>query len=81
MLKTLNIPRKQKYSLLAVFAVGGLLQCVYCGDPTSTCGLRYQQFLDPTYDNVAAAYWSSIELNTGIGYQFVHRILKVLHVQ
>jgi hypothetical protein len=24
MLKTLNIPRKQKYSLLAVFAVGGL---------------------------------------------------------
>ncbi|KAK5218125.1 hypothetical protein LTR47_011777 [Exophiala xenobiotica] len=64
MLKTLNIPRKQKYSLLAVFAVGGFvcivailrLHAVYVISNSS----------DPTYDNVAAAYWSSIELNTGI---------------
>ncbi|KAK5464522.1 hypothetical protein LTR55_011735 [Exophiala xenobiotica] len=64
MLKTLNIPRKQKYSLLAVFAVGGFvcivailrLHAVYVISNSS----------DPTYDNVAAAYWSSIELNTSI---------------
>ncbi|KAK7906159.1 hypothetical protein LTR67_000885 [Exophiala xenobiotica] len=64
MLKTLNIPRKQKYSLLAVFAVGGFvcivailrLHAIYVISKSS----------DPTYDNVAAAYWSSIELNTGI---------------
>jgi len=64
MLKTLHIPRKQKYSLLAVFAVGGFvcivailrLHAVYVISSSS----------DPTYGNVAAAYWSSIELNTGI---------------
>jgi len=64
MLRTLNIPRKQKYSLLAVFAVGGFvgivailrLHAVYVISNSS----------DTTHDNVAAAYWSSVELNTGI---------------
>ncbi|KIW42998.1 uncharacterized protein PV06_06487 [Exophiala oligosperma] len=64
MLKSLHIPRKQKYSLLAVFAVGGFVCIVAILRLHAVYVISSSP--DPTYGNVAAAYWSSIELNTGI---------------
>jgi len=64
LLRTLKIPRKQKYSLLAVFALAGFV-CI-----VAILRLHAVQIIsnssDTTHDNVAAAYWSSVELNTGI---------------
>ncbi|KEF61380.1 uncharacterized protein A1O9_02946 [Exophiala aquamarina CBS 119918] len=63
-LKNLQLPRKQKYSLIGVFALGGF-GCI-------TAILRLHALYiasistDLTYDNVGAATWSSCELNVGI---------------
>lgn len=60
----LRLPRRQKYSVLLVFLLGGF-GCV-------TAILRLHSIdvigrsVDPTYDNAGAAMWSSIELNTCI---------------
>lgn len=63
-LQTLRIPKRQKYSLILVFFLGGF-GCI-------TALLRLQsikvigQSNDPTFYNAAAAMWSSIEINTCI---------------
>ncbi|KAL2863497.1 uncharacterized protein BJX67DRAFT_260617 [Aspergillus lucknowensis] len=63
-LATLELPRKQRIALISIFALGGFV-CV-----TSICRLvslkKISESSDPTYDNVGAAAWSSIECNVGI---------------
>ncbi|KAK5095546.1 hypothetical protein LTR70_003469 [Exophiala xenobiotica] len=55
-LKSLQIPKRQKYGLVGVFALGGLLHSLYV----------IANSKDVTWDNVGAATWSAVELNTGI---------------
>ncbi|KAJ5467256.1 hypothetical protein N7475_005008 [Penicillium sp. IBT 31633x] len=63
-LKSLQLPKKQKFALMAVFALGGFVLI--------TSILRLQSLLvisnsnDPTYDNVGAATWSAVECNVAI---------------
>ncbi|CAI7667886.1 hypothetical protein N7533_005177 [Penicillium manginii] len=63
-LSSLQLPRKQKFALMAVFALGGFVMI--------TSILRLKSLLvisnssDPTYDNVGAAEWSAIECNVAI---------------
>ncbi|KIV81131.1 hypothetical protein PV11_08576 [Exophiala sideris] len=63
-LVALQMPHRQKYSLIGIFALGGF-GCV-------TSMLRLQKLYvltksrDPTYDLLEAILWSSIEVNTGI---------------
>ncbi|CAG8011374.1 unnamed protein product [Penicillium salamii] len=63
-LKSLQLPKKQKFALMAVFALGGFVLV--------TSVLRLQSLLvisnssDPTYDNVGAAAWSAVECNVAI---------------
>ncbi|KAI1628765.1 50S ribosomal protein L36e [Exophiala viscosa] len=63
-LKSLQLPRKQKMSLIAVFALGGF------GCITSILRLHALYITsistDITYDNVDAVTWSAAELNVGI---------------
>ncbi|KAI5257165.1 hypothetical protein E4T42_01289 [Aureobasidium subglaciale] len=63
-LNKLQLPRKQKYALMAVFLLG-LFVCL-----TSILRLRslYEISIstDITWDNTPAAYWSSLEANFGI---------------
>ncbi|KAL2002112.1 hypothetical protein VTN02DRAFT_639 [Thermoascus thermophilus] len=63
-LLSLDLPKKQKIALMAIFAVGGFV-CV-----TSIFRLVSLKVIsrstDPTYDNVGAATWSAVECNTGI---------------
>ena len=60
----IQLPRAQKVWLVLVFAIGGIV-CI-------SSILRLQSLYvvsvstDPTYDNVAAAYWSDIEMNLAI---------------
>lgn len=64
MLSDIQIPRKQKVALIAVFAVGGFV-CI-------TGMLRLDSLRtasvskDPTWDNFGSAIWSGIESNIGI---------------
>ncbi|OAG40135.1 hypothetical protein AYO21_05613 [Fonsecaea monophora] len=63
-LKSLRLPRKQKFSLIVVFSLGGFgcitgmlrLHALYIASIST----------DLTYDNVGAATWSAAELNVGI---------------
>ncbi|KAJ5189369.1 hypothetical protein N7491_005703 [Penicillium cf. griseofulvum] len=63
-LKSLQLPRRQKFALMAVFALGGFVLI--------TSILRLKSLLvisnstDPTYDNVGAATWSAVECNVAI---------------
>ncbi|KAG0158201.1 hypothetical protein PDIDSM_5714 [Penicillium digitatum] len=63
-LKSLQLPQKQKFALMAIFALGGFVLI--------TSILRLKSLLvisnsdDPTYDNVGAATWSAIECNVAI---------------
>ncbi|KAI5276540.1 hypothetical protein E4T47_00745 [Aureobasidium subglaciale] len=63
-LNKLQLPRKQKYALMAVFLLG-LFVCL-----TSILRLKslYEISIstDITWDNTPAAYWSSLEANFGI---------------
>lgn len=64
MLWNIQLPRKQRIALMAVFAIGGFV-CV-------TGMLRLNSLklasvsADPTWDNFGAAIWSAIEMNVGI---------------
>ncbi|KGO69246.1 hypothetical protein PITC_095680 [Penicillium italicum] len=63
-LKSLQLPKRQKVALMAVFALGGFVFI--------TSILRLKSLLvisdsdDPTYDNVSAATWSAVECNVAI---------------
>ncbi|KAL1969320.1 hypothetical protein VTN77DRAFT_9512 [Rasamsonia byssochlamydoides] len=63
-LKSLQLPTRQKVALMGVFALGGFV--------TVTTIIRLKFLLvisessDPTYDNVGAAMWSAIECNVAI---------------
>ncbi|KAJ5959536.1 uncharacterized protein N7479_006686 [Penicillium vulpinum] len=63
-LKSLHLPKRQKFALMAVFALGGFVLI--------TSILRLSSLLtisnsnDPTYDNVGAATWSAVECNVAI---------------
>ncbi|OJJ64357.1 hypothetical protein ASPSYDRAFT_84371 [Aspergillus sydowii CBS 593.65] len=63
-LKSLQLPRRQKLALMGVFALGAFVLV--------TSILRLQSLLvisdskDPTYDNPGAATWSAIECNVAI---------------
>ncbi|PQE28991.1 integral membrane protein [Rutstroemia sp. NJR-2017a BBW] len=64
MLYHIQIPKRQKYALMLVFAVGGFVVI------TGAIRLYYLQGAqasdDPSYDNTGGAIWSSIESNIGI---------------
>ena len=61
---SIQLPKAQRVWLILVFAIGGIvcissilrLQSLYVVSVSS----------DPTFDNVAAAYWSDIEMNLAI---------------
>ncbi|KAJ5595161.1 uncharacterized protein N7459_001369 [Penicillium hispanicum] len=63
-LKSLQLPTRQKVALMGVFAIGGFV--------TVTSILRLKSLLlisdstDPTHDNVGAASWSAVECNVAI---------------
>ncbi|KAJ5794710.1 hypothetical protein N7457_001309 [Penicillium paradoxum] len=63
-LMAVELPRRQKFALMAMFALGGFV-CI-----TSIVRLvslkQISESSDPTYDNVGAAAWSAVECNTGI---------------
>lgn len=63
-IRSLNLPKKQKIGLMLIFAVG-VFACV-----TSILRLRSLYIAsiskDLTYDNVGAATWSAVELNVAI---------------
>lgn len=63
-LKELHLPRRQKWALIAVFALGAFVVM------TSVLRLKSLYIIsvshDVTHDNGAAAAWSSLELNVGI---------------
>lgn len=63
-IKNLNIPRKQKFALMAIFALGAF------GCVTSILRLKALYAVadsqDQSYDNVGAAVWSNVEINVAI---------------
>lgn len=63
-LRSLQIPKRQKYCLVGVFALGGFV-CIM-----SILRLHSLYVIanstDVTWDNVGAATWSAVELNTAI---------------
>ncbi|CAE6996148.1 hypothetical protein P3342_000308 [Pyrenophora teres f. teres] len=63
-IRSLNLGRKQKIGLIAIFAVGGLVCIVSILRLHSLVAISNSP--DPTYDNPAAATWSSVEANVGI---------------
>ncbi|GIZ48687.1 hypothetical protein CKM354_001173700 [Cercospora kikuchii] len=63
-LNKLQLPRRQKWALVGVFAIGGLVVIVSILRLPSLYHLMSSK--DITYENAMACIWSSIELNTGI---------------
>ncbi|CAI6269338.1 unnamed protein product [Periconia digitata] len=64
MLRSLDIPTKQKKALIIVFAFG-LIVCIISIVRLQTL-VAISNSDDPTYDNLAAAMLSAIEVNVGI---------------
>ncbi|KAG9231474.1 hypothetical protein BJ875DRAFT_406887 [Amylocarpus encephaloides] len=64
MLYQLQLPKRQKYALIMVFAVGGFVVVTGCIRLYYLQGAQASQ--DPSYDNVGGAVWSSIESNIGV---------------
>ncbi|KAH7350484.1 hypothetical protein BKA66DRAFT_516356 [Pyrenochaeta sp. MPI-SDFR-AT-0127] len=63
-IRSLNLGRRQKTALIAIFAVGGFVCIVSILRLQSLVAISNS--LDPTYDNPPAATWSSVETNVGI---------------
>ncbi|GFF22535.1 hypothetical protein IFM61606_04101 [Aspergillus udagawae] len=63
-LKNLQLPKRQRYALMTVFALGSFVLI------TSILRLKSLMVIsdssDPTYDNPGAAMWSAIECNVAI---------------
>lgn len=63
-LKNLNLPRRQKYLLIGVFATGGIV-CVVSILRLHAL-IRISDSMDPTFDNPLSAAWSAVEVNVSI---------------
>lgn len=63
-IRSLNLDRRQKTALIAIFAVGGFVCIVSILRLHSLVAISNSS--DPTYDNPPAATWSSVETNVGI---------------
>ncbi|KAL6704306.1 hypothetical protein ACN47E_008370 [Coniothyrium glycines] len=63
-IRKLNLDRRQKTALIAIFAVGGVVCVVSILRLQSLVSISNSS--DPTYDNPPAATWSSVEVNVGI---------------
>ncbi|CAK1360075.1 hypothetical protein CB0940_06178 [Cercospora beticola] len=57
----LNLPRKQRYMLMGVFCLGGLVCVISIVRLSGLYAIATSD--DPTYDNGMAAMWSSMEAN------------------
>ncbi|KAL4919815.1 hypothetical protein BDW62DRAFT_178507 [Aspergillus aurantiobrunneus] len=63
-LSQLHLPRRQKFALIAVFALGGL---VVITSVLRLSSLRtVAKSIDTSWSNVAAAYWTAAECNVAI---------------
>jgi len=81
-LERLQLPKRQKYALIGVFALGGLYVIIQEFDHSQLLTSCYSVCIisilrlsslhviatstDPTYDNAPIAYWTSIESNVAI---------------
>ncbi|KKY17289.1 putative pth11-like integral membrane protein [Diplodia seriata] len=63
-IKSLNLPRKQKIALMGIFALGTFATVTSILRLSSIYSISYSN--DVTYDNVGAALWSTVEINTAI---------------
>ncbi|KAK3203493.1 hypothetical protein GRF29_112g1481867 [Pseudopithomyces chartarum] len=63
-IKNLSLPRRQKYLLMGVFAMGGFVCIVSILRLQSLVAISNSD--DPTWDNPPAATWSAVESNVGI---------------
>ncbi|KAF2739810.1 hypothetical protein EJ04DRAFT_294907 [Polyplosphaeria fusca] len=63
-IRSLNLARRQKQALIAIFAIGGLVCVVSILRLQSLVAISNSK--DQTYDNPPAATWSSVETNIGI---------------
>ncbi|KAF2468559.1 uncharacterized protein BDR25DRAFT_335393 [Lindgomyces ingoldianus] len=63
-IRNLNLARRQKQALVAVFALGGFVCVVSILRLQSLVAISNSS--DPTFDNPPAASWSSVETNVGI---------------
>ncbi|USW55806.1 hypothetical protein Slin15195_G091250 [Septoria linicola] len=58
-IKTLNLPRKQRYMLMGVFCLGGLVCIISIVRLSGLYAIAVSH--DPSYDNCLAALWSATE--------------------
>ncbi|EOD50841.1 putative pth11-like integral membrane protein [Neofusicoccum parvum UCRNP2] len=63
-INSLNLPRKQKIALMGIFALGTFASVTSMLRLQSIYNVSYST--DITYDNVGAALWSAVEINTAI---------------
>ncbi|KAF7185647.1 Satratoxin biosynthesis SC1 cluster protein 4 [Pseudocercospora fuligena] len=63
-LKSLNIPKKQRYILMAVFGLGGVVCIISVLRLSALYAISVSS--DVSWDNPLAAIWSSTEVNVGI---------------
>ncbi|KAF2258011.1 hypothetical protein CC78DRAFT_572798 [Lojkania enalia] len=63
-IRSLNLPRRQKQALIGIFAIGGFVCIVSILRLQSLVAISNSN--DQTYDNPPAATWSSVEANIGI---------------
>ncbi|EME42974.1 hypothetical protein DOTSEDRAFT_72404 [Dothistroma septosporum NZE10] len=63
-LKSLNLPKRQRYILMAVFGLGGVT-CI-CSILRLSGLYAISKTSDISWDNPLAALWSSMEVNVGI---------------
>ncbi|EKG19959.1 hypothetical protein MPH_02787 [Macrophomina phaseolina MS6] len=63
-INSLNLPRRQKIALMGIFALGTFASVTSMLRLQSIYNVSYSH--DITYDNVGAALWSAVEINTAI---------------
>ncbi|KAK7722958.1 hypothetical protein SLS57_004814 [Botryosphaeria dothidea] len=63
-INSLKLPRRQKIALMGIFALGAFASVTSILRLQSIYNVSYSH--DITYDNVGAALWSAVEINTAI---------------
>ncbi|KAK4494850.1 hypothetical protein PRZ48_014206 [Zasmidium cellare] len=63
-LKSLNLPRKQRYMLMGVLSLGGAVCVISIVRFHSLYAIAISE--DPSWDNPLAALWATLEVNVGI---------------